>query len=153
MLFLTTMERWKQRSINALARLVCRLALGAALFLPMAESGYGQQCEGFVLPPTLALTSFDGTFVSFGSGFQVGGVTDTLGCVVAATQSIMGYSLSSFISGAIPVAVEYFVFDNGALLPFLPYASGGEITWFTLRISDGSVGALLGFTTLLVIPT
>lgn len=129
------------------------LLLGILLLAAALPNAQAQTCEGFVLPPSLPLTSYDGTYRYDDAGFMLGGVTDTFGCVIAATQANLAYPLDSFVSTAIPVAVERFVYDNGGLLPFLPFFSGGNITWFTLRLSDGTVGTIIGSVTLVVIPT
>jgi hypothetical protein len=135
--------------------LLSLLVLILATFVPRAQAQ--QDCAGFVIPPSLPLTSFDGTYRADAYGFMTGGVTEA-GCVVIDSYATMAYPLKAGITGIYTVGsaivgVEWLVYDNGGLLPFLPFFSAGEVVWFTLRVSDGHVGGIIGLVSLAVLPT
>jgi hypothetical protein len=121
--------------------------------LGTANTAQASPCPFGIYPNPLALVSFTGTFTYYDSGFQDALVQQNF-CLFFADQANFAYALSAYPTVGLPTPLdEWFIYDNGALLPFLPYFETGWINYFAIDVTSGDVTADTGFTTLTVIQT
>ena len=130
----------------------CCAVLVLFLTVLLTPSPAAAQCSFQILRPTLALTSFDGTFFFLDSGTILAASTQNF-CVFVADNPVMGPSLGAFRTVPLGTVLdEWFVFDNGSLLPLLRFFRGGSIQFVALNVTDGTLSVGVGFVTLAVIP-
>lgn len=123
------------------------------LVLCSANTIQAAPCPFGIFPNPLALVSFTGTFTYYDSGFQDALVQENF-CLFFADQANFPYALSGYPTVPLPTPLdEWFVYDNGAFPPFLPWFESGWINYFVVDVTSGDVTADFGVITLSIIPT
>lgn len=131
----------------------CLLMGVGLLVLSSGSIAQAAPCPFWIFPNPVGLVSFTGTFTYYDSAFQDALVQENF-CLFFYDYGAFAYSISGYPTVGLPTPLdEWYVFDNGALLPFLPYFESGFIDYFVIDVTSGDVTADTGIVTLAVIPT